>query len=62
MILVDIDKRQQCHGKSLADFPRMPTPSHTKNPYDEALVIQQELDCDFHEQLLRALTLRMGIK
>ena len=30
----------------------MPTPSHTKNPYDEALIIQQELDYDLHEQLL----------
>ena len=34
--LVDIDKRLQCHGKSLADFPGMPTPIHVKNPYDEA--------------------------
>ena len=38
--LVDIDKRLQCHGKYLADFPGMPTPSHTQNPYDEALIIQ----------------------
>ena len=29
----------------------MPTPSHTKCPYDEALIIQLELDHDFHEQL-----------
>ena len=50
--LVDIDKRLQCHGKSLADFPGMPTPIHVKNPYDEALIIQQELDYDVHEQLL----------
>ena len=49
--LVDIDKRLQCHGKSLADFPGMPTPIHVKNPYDEALIIQQELDYDVHEQL-----------
>ena len=44
--LVDIDKRLQCHVKSLADFPGMPTPIHTKNSYDEALIIQQELDDD----------------
>ena len=49
--LVDIDKRLQCHGKSLADFPGMPTPIHVKNPYDEALIIQQELDYGVHEQL-----------
>ena len=49
---VDIDKRLQCHGRSLADFPGMPTPIHVKNPYDEALIIQQELDHDVHEQLL----------
>ena len=50
--LIDIDKRLQCHGKSLADFPGMPAPIHVKNPYDEALIIQQELDYDVHEQLL----------
>ena len=49
--LVDIDKRLQCHGKSLADFSGMPTPIHVKNPYIEALIIQQELDYDVHEQL-----------
>ena len=49
--LVDIDKRLQCHGKSLADFPGVPTLIHVKNPYDEALIIQQELDYDVHEQL-----------
>ena len=27
-------------------------PTHVKNPYDEALIIQQELDYDVHEQLL----------
>ena len=50
--LVVIDKRLQCHGKFLADFPGMPIPIHVKNPYDEALIIQQELDYDVHEQLL----------
>ena len=42
------------NGKSLADFPGMPlpTPIHVKNLYDEALIIQQELDYDVHEQLL----------
>ena len=49
--LVDIDKRFQCHGKFLTDFPGMPIPSHIKSPYDEALIIQQELDYDVHEQL-----------
>ena len=29
----------------------MPTPSHTISPYDEALIIQRELDYDIHEQL-----------
>ena len=49
---MDIYKRLQCHGKFPADFPGIPTPSHTKNPYDEALIIQQELDYDVGEQLL----------
>ena len=49
--LVDIDKRLQCHGKSLADFPGMPTPIYFNDPYDEALIIQQELYYDIHEQL-----------
>ena len=49
--LVDIDKRLQNHGKTIADYPGMPTPSHTISPYDEALIIQRELDYDIHEQL-----------
>ena len=49
--LVDIDKRLQNHGKTIADYPGMPTPSHTISPYDKALIIQRELDYDIHEQL-----------
>ena len=48
--LVDIDKRLQYHEKSLADFQGMPTPGHIKSPYDEELIIQQELDHDVCEQ------------
>ena len=46
--LVDIDKNQ---GKSLADFPRMPIPIRIKSPYEEALIIQRELDYNVDEQL-----------
>ena len=50
--LVDIDKRLQCHEKSLAEFSGMPAPIHVKNPYYEALIIPQKFDYDPHEQLL----------
>ena len=49
--LVDIDKRLQSQGKSLTDFPCMPIPIHTRSPYEEALIIQRELDYNFDEQL-----------
>ena len=41
----------QNQGKSLADFPGMPIPIHTRSPYEEALIIQRELDYNVDEQL-----------
>ena len=49
--LVDIDKCLQNQGKSLANFPGMPLPIHTRSPYEEALIIQRELDYNVDEQL-----------
>ena len=48
---MDIDKRFQNKGKSLGDFPGIPIPIHTRSPYEEALIIQRELDYNVDEQL-----------
>ena len=40
--------------ESLADIPGNPTPIHVKNLYDEALIVQQELNYHVHRQLLIA--------
>ena len=50
--LVDIDKRLQNQGKSLVDFPGPPTSIRIKSPYEEALIIQRELDYNVGEQLV----------
>ena len=49
--LVDIDKRLQNQGKSLTDFTGMPIPIRIKSQYEEALIIQRELDYNVDEQL-----------
>ena len=50
-VIVDIDERLQNQGKSLVDFPGMSIPIHTRSPYEEALIIQRELDYNVDEQL-----------
>ena len=51
LALVDIENRIQKLGKSLSDISGMPLPSTTRSPYEEALIIQTELDYNVGEQL-----------
>ena len=48
--LIDIENHLLTHGMSLSKFPGMPLPSYTSSPFEEALVIQHELDYDINEQ------------
>ena len=49
--LLDIENRLLKLGNSLSQFPGMPLHKSTRSPYQEALIIQKELDYDINEQL-----------
>ena len=49
--MLDIENSLLKLGNSLSEFPGMPLPKSTKSPYEEALIIQNELDYDINEQL-----------
>ena len=49
-VVLDLEYRLSKYGKSLSDFPGMPTPVNVSNPYEKYRVILDELSYCVNEQ------------